>query len=62
MDFYQDHIIPYKSDLEIWYVTNNSVILYFKIILITAWVVIFSNSRIAEKIFNKIPKRPTELS
>ena len=62
MDFYQDHIIPYKSDLEIWYVTNNSVILYFKIILITAWVVIFSNSRIAEKIFNKIPKRPTALS
>jgi lipopolysaccharide/colanic/teichoic acid biosynthesis glycosyltransferase len=62
MDFYQEHIIPYKSDLEIWYVTNNSIVLYFKIILITAWVVIFSKSRIAEKMFNKIPKRPTALS
>ena len=62
MDFYQEYIIPYKSDLEIWYVTNNSIILYFKIILITAWVVIFSKSRVAEKMFNKIPKRPTVLS
>jgi lipopolysaccharide/colanic/teichoic acid biosynthesis glycosyltransferase len=61
MAFYGEHIIPYKSDLEVWYVKNNSITLYAQIILITAWVVIFSKSKIAEKIFNEIPKRPKVL-
>jgi lipopolysaccharide/colanic/teichoic acid biosynthesis glycosyltransferase len=61
MAFYEEHIIPYKSALEVWYVKNNSIILYLQIIIITAWVVIFSKSKIAEKIFNEIPKRPNAL-
>lgn len=61
MAFYEEHIIPYKSDLEVWYVKNNSIILYMKIILITAWVVIFSQSKIADRAFNKIPERPNAL-
>ncbi|MAV65415.1 MAG: lipid carrier--UDP-N-acetylgalactosaminyltransferase [Candidatus Marinimicrobia bacterium] len=61
MAFYEEYIIPYKSDLEVWYVKNNSITLYVQIILITAWVVIFSKSKIAEKIFNEIPKRPKVL-
>tara|TARA_B110000003_G_C16515867_1_gene483000 strand:- start:285 stop:941 length:657 start_codon:yes stop_codon:yes gene_type:complete len=61
MAFYQKHIIPYKSDLEVWYVKNNSIILYLQIIIITAWVVIFSKSKIAEKIFDEIPERPNAL-
>jgi lipopolysaccharide/colanic/teichoic acid biosynthesis glycosyltransferase len=61
MAFYQKHIIPYKSALEVWYVKNNSIILYLQIIIITAWVVIFSKSKIAEKIFDEIPERPNAL-
>lgn len=61
MAFYEEHIIPYKSDLEVWYVKNNSIILYVKIILITAWVVIFSQSKIADRAFDKIPERPNAL-
>jgi lipopolysaccharide/colanic/teichoic acid biosynthesis glycosyltransferase len=61
MAFYQKHIIPYKSELEVWYVKNNSIILYLQIIIITAWVVIFSKSKIAEKIFDEIPERPNAL-
>ena len=34
MEFYREHIIPYKSDLELWFVENNSLWLYLKIVFI----------------------------
>jgi len=61
MEFYREHIIPYKSDLEIWFVENNSLRLYIKTIFVTAWVVIFPASRIADRAFNGIPKLPESL-
>ena len=45
MDFYQTTIIPYKSLLELWFVDNNSIYLYFKIIIVTVWVVLFPKSK-----------------
>lgn len=59
-EFYKQYIIPYKSDLEIWFVKNNSISLYFKIIFVTAWVVFFSKSNIASKVFDDIPDLPTQ--
>jgi lipopolysaccharide/colanic/teichoic acid biosynthesis glycosyltransferase len=59
--FYDDHIIPYKNKLELWFVKNNSTTTYFKIILVTAWVVIFSRSRIVELLFREIPRMPHSL-
>jgi len=61
MEFYRKHIIPYKSNLEIWFVDNNSLWLYLKIIFVTAWVVIFPASKIADRAFNGIPKLPENL-
>ena len=61
MDFYREHIIPYKSDLEMWFVENNSLWLYIKVIFVTAWVVIFPNSKIADRAFSGIPKFPASL-
>ena len=61
MEFYREHIIPYKSDLELWFVENNSLWLYIKIIFVTAWVVVFSSSTIAEKAFVGIPRLPDSL-
>ncbi|MDB4680581.1 sugar transferase [Akkermansiaceae bacterium] len=61
MEFYRGHIIPYKSDLEVWFVDNNSIWLYFKVILVTAWVVLFPASTIVEKIFKGIPQLPDGL-
>jgi lipopolysaccharide/colanic/teichoic acid biosynthesis glycosyltransferase len=40
---YQELITPRKAQLEVWYVQNNSVKLYFKLILLTAVAVLFSN-------------------
>ena len=58
MEFYREHIIPYKSDLEMWFVENNSLWLYIKAIFVTAWVVIFPASKIADSAFSGIPKLP----
>ena len=59
--FYDDHIIPYKNKLELWYVKNNSIATYFKIILVTAWVILFSKSKIYESLFTQLPKLPKSL-
>ena len=61
MEFYKEHIIPYKSDLEIWFVKNNSLWLYIKVIFVTAWVVVLSNSKIAKTAFKGLPGLPESL-
>jgi len=61
VEFYNSIIIPYKSDLEIWYVKNNSILLYLKIIFVTAWVVLFSKSNISRKLLSDIPPKPINL-
>jgi lipopolysaccharide/colanic/teichoic acid biosynthesis glycosyltransferase len=61
MQFYRNNIIPYKSDLEIWFVENRSLYLYSKIIFVTAWVVLFPKSNISENAFVDLPKLPKGL-
>jgi lipopolysaccharide/colanic/teichoic acid biosynthesis glycosyltransferase len=61
MEFYREHIIPYKSDLELWFVENNTLRLYIKIIFVTAWVVVFPLSNIVDKAFVGIPSLPDSL-
>jgi lipopolysaccharide/colanic/teichoic acid biosynthesis glycosyltransferase len=56
--FYDQVIMPYKGALEEWYVANRSLGLYFKLIFITAWVVLFSGSRIAWKWLPGLPEVP----
>ena len=55
--FYKNIIYPFKGKLEIWYQKNLSFVLDLKLILITAWVIFFSNSKIFEKVFSDLPKR-----
>ena len=61
MKFYREHIIPYKSDLELWFIENNTLWLYIKIIFVTAWVVVFPSSTIADRVFIGIPRLPDGL-
>lgn len=57
-DFYKNKIYPFKGELEIWYQKNQSLITDIKIIVITGWVIIFSDSNIVYKWFPSLPKRP----
>ncbi len=61
MKFYIEHIIPYKSDLEIWFIENNSLWLYVKVIVVTAWIVIFPKSTISDTAFKGLPPKPESL-
>ena len=55
ISFYNENIMPHKSDLELWFVQNNTLWLYSKIIFITLWVVVFPSSNIVDKAFDGIP-------
>lgn len=61
VDFYDSKIAPYKGDLEIWYVKNQNLLLYFTLIFATIWVVIFPNSQIIKRLFKDLPKSPDYL-
>lgn len=60
-EFYSNHIIPYKTNLEIWYVDNASLSLYLKCIFITAWVVLFPKSKIHLNFLSNLPSMPDNL-
>ncbi|MEQ8801424.1 sugar transferase [Haliea sp.] len=62
-DHFYDHVImPYKGKLEEWYVANQGIWTYLKCIFVTAWVVVFPGSRIAWRVFAKLPEPPAELA
>ena len=56
-DFYTNKIYPFKGEVEQWYQTNYSFIVDFKIIFITAFVIIFPSSSIIYETFKTLPKR-----
>ena len=59
--FYDKNITPHKADLEVWFVKNYSLWLYFKVIFITAWVIFFPSSYLLERVVNGLPKLPENL-
>ncbi|MGH8243051.1 MAG: sugar transferase [Steroidobacteraceae bacterium] len=59
--FYDDVIMPYKGRLEEWYVANQNLRTYMMTITVTAWVVLFPDSRIMDRVFQGLPDPPIEL-
>lgn len=60
--FYKEKIAPYKTDLELWYLKNQSFLVDLKLILITALVIIFPKLNITNKFFKNLPKKPSHLN
>ena len=56
-EFYKRVIAPYKGELEMWYQKNKSFFLDLQLIFMTAWVILFPESRLYEKWFRDLPKR-----
>lgn len=56
--FYDQVIMPYKGRLEEWYVRNQSLRIYFLLILMTVWVIIVPESRLLWKVFRDLPQPP----
>ena len=60
-EFYKNKIAPYKTDVELWYYKNQSIFVDVKLVILTAWVIIFPNSDFVEKVFKSLPKKPSYL-
>ena len=56
-DFYKRVIAPYKGELEIWYHSHRSVFLDSQLIFMTAWAIVFPETRLYEKWFKDLPQR-----
>ena len=54
--------MPYKGELERWYVRNRTLRNYFLLIALTAWVVVFPASRLIWRVFPNLPRPPAELA
>ena len=61
-EFYKLYIVPYKIELELWYKRNQNLFTYFMLIALTAWNVVFSDSKLYEKAFKDLPTPPKELT
>ena len=59
IDFYTREIAPYKGALELWYLQHHSLWIDFKIIFLTAWVILFPKSQLPYKWFKNLPQKPS---
>ena len=61
-EIYRDLITPFKGELEIWFVKNKSLKLYFLLIFLTILVVFFPGQIKLWKLFPSLPKPGAELA
>lgn len=60
--FYDHVIMPYKGQVENWYIRNRSLKNYFLVIIVTIWVILFPKSKIAWRWFEDLPTPPPALA
>ncbi len=58
--YYRDVIYPHKGRVEEWYQANQSFLVDFKILLLTAWVIIQPDSNLVYKAFPEVPEFSTQ--
>jgi len=59
-EFYRNVIMPYKGELEVWYIKHRNVFMYFRLIFMTVEAVLKPESNSWKKI-KGIPKVPENL-
>jgi lipopolysaccharide/colanic/teichoic acid biosynthesis glycosyltransferase len=60
-EFLDNHISPFKGELELWYQSKKSFQVDMKIIFLTLWVVFFPKSGIIERWFTNLPNMPDSI-
>lgn len=53
--FYAQHIAPAKGELELWYQSHMSLRTDLLLIFLTAWVIVFPQSRLLHNVFRDLP-------
>jgi lipopolysaccharide/colanic/teichoic acid biosynthesis glycosyltransferase len=59
---YDQVIMPYKAQLESWFVANQGIVTYLKLIALTLWVVAFPRSRATSRLFPTLPAPSEEIA
>jgi len=62
LEAYRDEIAVYKGELELWYIKNQSLFLDMKIVLLTAWVIVFKESDLPYRVLKGLPQRSQWIS
>ena len=60
-DIYRDIIMPYKGNLETWFVENQSFWLYLNLIILTCCVVLFSRWNFRRGVLRDLPEMSEDL-
>ena len=60
--FYDQVIMPYKGQLEEWYVQNQNLYTYLMLIGLTVWIVLSSSADVVWKVFRNLPKPSRDLA
>ena len=62
MEYYKEHIYPYKGSLETWYYYHISFFTDLKILMLTFISLIYKDSDLVYKVFKNLPPKPESLS
>ena len=58
---YSEDIGPYKAELEKWYANHQSILNYWLLIIVTAWVIFVPASTVYRKLWPALPPMPASL-
>ena len=59
--FYNEVIMRFKGDLEIWYFHRHSFLVDFKLIFLTIWSIVGGDAKFAYRLFRDLPPIPKNL-
>lgn len=59
--FYDEFIMPYKGQLEEWYVGHQGVGIYLLLIFLTVWVVVCPGSKLMHSLLPELPAPPAAI-
>ena len=54
-NFFYKQIMPFKGELEVWFVKNQSIMLYFKLIFLTIFVLFNAKTKLPFKLLKGLP-------
>lgn len=61
LELYRNSVTPYKAELEKWFIENQNVATYFKLIGLTIFVIVRPETNIPWQLFPTLPALPKEL-
>ena len=59
--FYDNLIMPYKGELEVWFINNRNTRIYFTLIFITILVILLPKKINLNSLFSSLPEQPKEI-